>query len=100
MEMTMQPVHKTQKDTAITLRISKQQKNFLAQAAKIRDTTLTNFILEEACHAAQDTIANQVNFYLDDAQWQLFCEALDRPAVSVEAIRKLLTEPSMFDAKI
>jgi uncharacterized protein (DUF1778 family) len=88
-----------QKDTAITLRISKQQKNLLAQAARLRHTTLTNFVLEEAFHAAQDAIAEQVRFTLSDTEWQLFCEALDRPAMPIEATRKLLTEPSILDSK-
>lgn len=88
---------KGQKDTAITLRISKQQKNLLAQAAKLRHTTLTNFVLEEAYHAAQDTISEQVKFVVNDKEWQLFCDALDRPAMSIEATKKLLTEPSILD---
>lgn len=96
----MQTVHhNTSKDTAITLRISSQQKSFLSQAAKLRHTTLTNFVLEEAFHAAQDTIADQVRFSLDDHQWQLFCDALDQPARPMEELQKLLTEPSILDPK-
>lgn len=90
---------KENKDTAITLRISKQQKYFLSQPAKLRHTTLTNFVLEEAFHAAQDTLADQVRFSLDDNQWQQFCDALDQPALPMEAIKKLLTEPSILDQK-
>lgn len=91
--------HSGNKDTAITLRISKQQKSFLSQAAKLRHTTLTNFVLEEAFHAAQDTIADQVRFTLDDNQWEQFCDALDQPAMPSEAIKKLLSEPSILDPK-
>jgi uncharacterized protein (DUF1778 family) len=97
MAVATESTNRKQKDTAITLRISKQQKSFLAQAAKIRHTSLTNFVLEEAFHAAQDTLAEQVHFRLDDTQWQLFCEALDRPAESIEPLKKLLTEPSVLD---
>lgn len=86
------------KETAITLRISKEQKYFLSQAARIRRTTLTGFVLGEALHAAQDTVADEVRFVLDDMQWQLFCEALDRPAMPIAAVRKLLTEPSILDS--
>ncbi len=97
MQITRHNTGKEHKDTAITPRISKQQKYFLSQAAKLRHTTLTNFVLEEAFHAAQDTLANQVRFSLDDNQWQLFCDALDQPAISTETIKKLLTEPSILD---
>lgn len=85
------------KDSAITLRISTQQKNILSQAAKLRHTTLTNFVIEEAFHAAQDTLADQVKFTLGDEQWQLFIEALDRPARDIPELRKLLTTPSLLD---
>jgi len=87
------------KDTAITLRISKQQKDLLRQAAKLRHTTLTNFVLQEAFHAAHDTVANQVKFALNDVEWQLFCEALDRPTRSINKVRKLLSEPTILDSK-
>lgn len=97
MEASMISASKSSKDTAITLRISKRQKDFLTQAARLRHTTLTNFVLEEAFHAAQDTIADQVRFSLNDAEWELFCEALDRPAISIEETRKLLIEPSILD---
>lgn len=96
-QLVKNTVNKRQKDTAITLRISKAQKGILAQAAKLRHTTLTNFVIEEAFHAAQDTIADQVRFSLDDEQWKLFCEALDQPAVQIEALKLLLTEPSLLD---
>ncbi|MEI8296123.1 MAG: DUF1778 domain-containing protein [Alphaproteobacteria bacterium] len=86
------------KDTTLTLRISRQQKTFLSQAAKIRHTTLTNFVLQEAFHAAQDTIADQVLFRLDDEQWELFCNALDEPAKKIESLSILLNEPSVLDA--
>lgn len=97
MEIEAHRQGKGHKDTAITLRISKPEKNLLAQAAKLRQTTLTNFVLEEAYHAAQETISEQVKFMLNDKEWQLFCDALDRPAMSIEATRKLLTEPSILD---
>ena len=99
MEVLMQHISKGKKETAITLRVSKEQKHLLSQAAKIRHTTLTNFVLEEAFHAAQDTLAEQVRFSLDDTQWRLFCDALDRPASPIALTRKLLIEPSILDSK-
>ncbi len=42
--------------------------------------------------------ADQVQFVLPDDRWQAFCAALDVPAKEIPALRKLLTEPSLFDA--
>jgi uncharacterized protein (DUF1778 family) len=43
-------------------------------------------------------IAEQVKFALGDTGWQAFCDALDQPAMPIEATRKLLTEPSILDS--
>jgi predicted DNA-binding antitoxin AbrB/MazE fold protein len=34
---------------------------------------------------------------LDDTQWRQFSEALDRPARMIPSLRKLLSEPGVFD---
>ena len=42
--------------------------------------------------------ADQAQFVLSETDWQAFCDALDAPAREIPALRKLLTEPSVFDA--
>jgi predicted DNA-binding antitoxin AbrB/MazE fold protein len=42
--------------------------------------------------------ADQVQFVLHEDRWQAFCAALDTPPKEIPALRKLLTEPSLFDA--
>jgi predicted DNA-binding antitoxin AbrB/MazE fold protein len=39
----------------------------------------------------------QAHFALSPEQWQAFCTALDAPPKAIPALRKLLTEPSVFD---
>jgi predicted DNA-binding antitoxin AbrB/MazE fold protein len=41
--------------------------------------------------------AHQVLFALPPDRWQSFCEALDREPREIPALRKLLTEASLFD---
>jgi len=41
--------------------------------------------------------ADQVHFALPDDRWQVFCDALEAPPKDNPALRKLLTEPSIFD---
>ena len=38
-----------------------------------------------------------VRFVLPADSWQAFCDALDAPPKDIPALRKLLTEPSLFD---
>ena len=41
--------------------------------------------------------ADQAHFTLPPDRWQAFCEALDAPPRDIPALRKLLTEGSLFD---
>jgi predicted DNA-binding antitoxin AbrB/MazE fold protein len=40
---------------------------------------------------------DRTQFVLSEERWQEFCEALDAPARKIPALKKLLTEPSVFD---
>lgn len=87
----------SRKDSAITFRISPLQKHVLSEAAKIRQKTLTSFVLDEAFQTAQEVLTNQVIFRLNDVQWKLFNEVLDRPAQLNEKLSNLLNQPSILD---
>jgi len=73
------------------------QKEVIARAAHLKQTTLTNFMVEQAFQAAQQILADQVHFYLSDEKWDEFCAALDAPPKDLPRLRKLLTRPSAFD---
>jgi len=78
------------KQTRLTVRISTQQKNVIEQAARLLNTTLSNFVLQRAYDAAQAILAEQHQFRLPKEQWQAFCKALDAPPRDLPALRKLL----------
>lgn len=88
----------TQKASRFSIRASATQKRVIAEAARIRDTTISDFVLEQSLTAAQQVIADQVHFRLSRKQWKEFCNALDAPAKPIPALRKLLNKPSLFDA--
>ena len=84
--------------TTVQLRIRPAQKAVLARAAELRQTSLSNFMLEHAYEAAQQVLAEQVDIVMTPAEWEAFCKALDEPPRSIPALKKLLTQPSVFDA--
>lgn len=43
--------------------------------------------------------ADHAHFVLPPDRWQAFCEALDAPPRDIPALRKLLTEGSLFDER-
>jgi len=85
------------RDTKVQLRMRPLQKEVIARAANLKQTTLTNFMVEQAFQAAQQILADQVHFYLSDEKWDEFCAALDAPPKDLPRLRKLLTRPSAFD---
>jgi uncharacterized protein (DUF1778 family) len=87
------------KQAKVQLRLSAEQKATIAHAARLRQTTLSNFLLENAYSAAQQVLAEQAHFALPPDRWQAFCAALDAPPQDIPALRKLLTEPGVFDER-
>lgn len=73
------------------------QKDVIARAAEITQTTMTSFMVQQAFMAAQQILADQTHFYLSPAKWDEFCAALDAPPKNLPALSRLLTQPSVFD---
>ncbi len=87
------------KTTKVQLRLRPDQKAVIARAAQLRQTSLSNFMLEHAYEAAQQVLAEQVDIVLSPAEWEAFCQALDAPPRQIPALKKLLSEPSVFDGQ-
>ncbi len=89
----------TRKVSKVQLRLRPDQKAVLAQAAQTCQTTLSNFLLEHGYEAAQRVLADQTEVRLPAAEWDAFCRALDAPPRSIPALKRLLTEASVFDGR-
>lgn len=85
------------KKTTLQLRIPLKQKALLSKAAKLRKITLSQFVLEHSDHAAREALSTQTEFHLLTEQWKQFCEALDQPARTIPALKRLLTERTLLD---
>jgi uncharacterized protein (DUF1778 family) len=73
------------------------QKDVIARAAELKQTTLTNFLVEHAFEAAQHILADQTHFYLSPEKWDEFVAALDAPPRDLPGLRDLLAGPDVFD---
>ena len=88
----------TQKASRFSIRASATQKRVIAEAARINDTTISDFVLEQSLTAAHQVIADQVQFRLSKKQWKEFCDALDAPPKTIPALRRLLNKPGLVNA--
>lgn len=85
------------KETRLNIRANSHQKKVIARAAKLRKTTISHFVLDNAYEMALAILAEETHFKLPEKKWQAFCEALDRKPKDIPALRKLLVEPSIFE---
>ncbi len=85
------------KETRLNLRASARQNALVRQAAAAVGKNVTEFVLDSACTAAEDVLADRRRFVLDDAAWRRFMRALDRPVRAKPRLRALLHEPNVVE---
>lgn len=85
------------KDERLHLRVEPGQKALLEAASNATGDTVSGFVLRAASEAAADVLADRNSFVLDEQSWQLFDQALSRPAADVPGLRELLSTPTVLD---
>lgn len=88
---------KLAKTERIDVRASATVKLLLQEAARACHKNVSEFLLDAGVTAAAQTLADRHRFVLDEAQWQAFQEALDRPVQTKPRLEKLLREPGLLD---
>jgi uncharacterized protein (DUF1778 family) len=90
----MAPGARTEK---LDLRLTPEAKRRLHEAAAAEHRSVSEFVLSSALAQANETLADRQHFGLDVERWTAFVAALDAPARELPELRKLLTEPSVFE---
>ena len=85
------------KSERLDIRITATARRLLQEAAKERHTTVSQFVLESALHAAGTVLAERSRIRLDAEQWTAFMKALDAPPRRHPRLERLLNEPSILD---
>ena len=71
----------------------------LRRAADAADKSLTDFILESACQAAEQTLIDQRLFVVSGEQAQSLLELLERPAEDNAGLRDLFSRPEPWETR-
>ena len=85
------------KDNRWNLRVAPEENALVREAASTRDQNLTDFVVKAAVGEAERVLADRTRFVLDEAQWNDFVEALDRPPRENPRLARLFAEPSVFE---
>jgi len=81
------------------VRATLEQETILRRAAEVAHKSLTDFILDSACQAAEQTLLDQRLFMVTGSQYQALIELLDRPAEESTGLRDLFSHTAPWDAR-
>lgn len=81
------------------LRATPKQERLIRVAAERQGINVTDFILESACERAEQSLADQAHFVLDQKQWALFMKALDAPPRVIPEIKRLFSTPPIAESR-
>jgi len=73
------------------LRTTPQQEAVLRRAAEVSHKSMTDFILDSACQAAEQTLLDQRLFLVSGAKSRALLELLDRPEQDSSGLKDLFS---------
>lgn len=79
------------------LRATPEQEAVLRRAADVVHKSLTDFILDSACQAAEQTLLDQRLFMVSGSQYQALMDLLERPEQTNEGLRDLFSRKAPWD---
>lgn len=84
------------KDDRMEVRVSREEKNVLAQAACVRHLDTGEFVRQAAVLAAEATLAEASVLRLNPEEWDAFHARLDEKPRDLPGLRALFSRPSVF----
>jgi uncharacterized protein (DUF1778 family) len=80
------------RDRRFQLRATASEETLINVAASRQGVNVTEFIMRSARESAEQVLADQTRFVLDERQWKAFMAVLDRPAKEKPRLRRLFKE--------
>lgn len=80
------------------LRATREQEAVLRRAADVAHKSLTDFILDSACQAAEQTLLDQRLFMVSGSQYQALLDLLERPEQPNAGLHDLFARKAPWEA--
>jgi uncharacterized protein (DUF1778 family) len=97
MPTTKTVAKRSAKSSRLGIRATPEQEAVLRRAAEATHKSLTEFIMDSACQAAEQTLLDQRIFMVSDESYQTLLDLLDRPAEDNMGLRELFSRPAPWD---
>lgn len=88
----------TSRSARLGLRATANQEAVLRRAAEVANKSLTDFVLDSACLAAEQTLLDQRLFMVSGGQYQALMELLERPEQANAGLQDLFSRTAPWDA--
>lgn len=88
----------TSRSARLGLRATANQEAVLRRAAEVANKSLTDFVLDSACLAAEQTLLDQRLFMVSGGQYQALMELLERPEQANVGLQELFSRKAPWDA--
>lgn len=85
------------KSDRLELRLTREQKAEIEQAATLSGRTVTDFSVSLLVREAEEIIRVERDLRMSRKSWESFNKILDRPAKPVSGLVDLLKRPSVFE---
>ena len=86
------------RSSRLGLRATPQQETVLRRAAEVSNKSMTDFILDSAYQAAQQTLLDQRLFLVASSQSQALLSLLDRPEQDNPGLKDLFSRRAPWNA--
>lgn len=88
---------RTSRSARLGLRATLEQEAVLRRAADVAHKSLTDFILDSACKAAEQTLLDQRFFMVSGEKYQAFMEILESPIQCNNGLQELFSRKAPWD---
>ena len=88
----------TARSSRLGLRATSEQESVLRRAAEVAHKSLTDFILDSACRAAEQTLLDQRLFTVSANQYQSLMELLEQPEQPNKGLQDLFSRKAPWHA--
>lgn len=96
---TLSPTSSPARSARLGLRATIEQEAVLRRAAQVAHKSLTDYILDSACLAAEQTLLDQRLFMVTGGQYQALIDLLDQPEQENEGLARLFSRPAPWTKK-
>lgn len=97
--MTVVTPSSSARTARLGLRATPEQEAVLRRAAEVAHKSLTEFILDSACLAAEQTLLDQRLFMVSGSQYQALMDLLESPEQSNDGLADLFARKAPWEAK-